>query len=87
MKRIAPDLMMLIVSKPTCSKWRACRPPARPAKNDDRVKASQRTHWVLYPMYCARSGLSRTAFDIRPNGVRVIAYIATIEMKHHTAIR
>ncbi len=38
-------------------------------------------------MNSARSGLSRTALAMRPNGVAVSANIATMLAKHHAAIR
>ena len=38
-------------------------------------------------MNCARSGLSRTAFAMRPSGVCVHANIAAMQIIIHTAIR
>ena len=38
-------------------------------------------------MNSTRSGFSRTALHMRPNGVRVSAYIAIMQTMHQTAIR
>jgi hypothetical protein len=38
-------------------------------------------------MNSARSGLSRTAFAMRPSGVRVSAYMAIMQTKHQAATR
>ena len=58
-----------------------------PAKKPDEENAMKRTVLRVVADELARSGLSRTALNMRPSGVRVNANIATMQTKHQTAIR
>ena len=64
------------------------REPARDAGEEAREAERDEAHHLRIVADELRAlGLSRTALHIRPNGVRVIAYIRAMQKRHQTAIR